>query len=130
MEFNKLLLDHRVLDILQLSRDQVNCYYKYIRRVDHDSFTFEEESHQINLLVLKKTNILQEILMTGSEEELSASYVSLYARCVREETEIYRNFLMYVPDITKTRQQEKDEISRYSVIILGIDAFSQLNLIR
>ena len=68
--------------------------------------------------------------MTGSEEELNASYVSLYARCVREETEIYRNILMYVPDITKTRQKEEDEISRYSVIILGIDAFSQLNLIR
>ena len=69
--------------------------------------------------------------MTGSEEELSASYVSLYARCVREETEIYRNFLMYVPDITKTRQQqEKDESSRYSVIILGMDALSQLNIIR
>ena len=69
--------------------------------------------------------------MTGSEVELSASYVSLYARCVREETEIYRNILMYVPDITKTRQQEeKDESSKYSVIILGIDALSQLNLIR
>ena len=69
--------------------------------------------------------------MTGSEEELSASYVSLYARCVREETEIYRNYLMYVPDITKTRQQqEQDESSRYSVIILGMDALSQLNIIR
>ena len=67
--------------------------------------------------------------MTGSEEELSASYVSLYARCVREETEIYRNFLMYVPDITKTSQQEEEE-EKYSVIILGIDALSQLNLIR
>ena len=68
--------------------------------------------------------------MTGSEEELSAQHVSLYARCIKEETEIYRNFLMYVPDLTKTRQQEKEESSRYSVIILGIDAFSQLNLIR
>ena len=68
--------------------------------------------------------------MTGSEVELDDQHVSLYARCVREETEIYRNLLMYVPDITKTRQQQKDEISRYSVIILGIDAFSQLNLIR
>ena len=68
--------------------------------------------------------------MTGSEVELSADYVSLYARCVREETEIYRNLLMYVPDITKTRQQQEDDSSRYSVIILGIDAFSQLNLIR
>ena len=68
--------------------------------------------------------------MTGSEEELSAHYVSLYARCVREETEIYRNFLMYVPDITNTSQQEKEESSRYSVIILGIESFSQLNLIR
>ena len=73
---------------------------------------------------------LQEILMTGSEEELSAQHVSLHARCVSEETEIYRNILIYVPDITKVRQQEEDEISRYSVIILGIDAFSQLNLIR
>ena len=68
--------------------------------------------------------------MTGSEEELSAQHVSLYARCVREETEIYRNILIYVPDITKERQQEEDESSRYSVIILGIDALSQLNLIR
>ena len=68
--------------------------------------------------------------MTGSEEELSAQHVSLHARCVREETEIYRNILIYVPDITKTRQQQEDESSRYSVIILGIDAFSQLNLIR
>ena len=68
--------------------------------------------------------------MTGSEEELSASYVSLYARCVREETEIYRNLLMYVPDVTKTRQQQENETSRYSVIVLGIDALSQLNVIR
>ena len=73
----------------------------------------------------------QEILMTGSEVELSASYVSLYARCVREETEIYRNLLMYVPNINKTRQQEeKDESLRYSVLILGIESLSQLNLIR
>ena len=73
--------------------------------------------------------------MTGSEEELSPHYVSLYARCVREETEIYRNFLIYVPDITNTSQQQdkdevKDESSKYSVIILGMDALSQLNLIR
>ena len=69
--------------------------------------------------------------MTGSEVELSASYVSLYARCVREETEIYRNLLMYVPNINKTRQkEEKDESLRYSVLILGIESLSQLNLIR
>ena len=48
VKFNKLVLDHRVMDSLQLSRDQVNCYYKYIKRVDHDSFTFEEESHLIS----------------------------------------------------------------------------------
>ena len=68
--------------------------------------------------------------MTGSEEELSADYVSLHARCVREETEIYRNLLMYVPNVTKSRQEQEDETSRYSVIILGIDALSQLNFIR
>ena len=69
--------------------------------------------------------------MTGSEVELSASYVSLYARCVRGETEIYRNLLMYVPNINKTRQQEeKDASLRYSVLILGIESLSQLNLIR
>ena len=50
VEFNKLLVDHRVLDRLQLSRDQVNCYYKYIKRVDHDSFTFEEESNLTSLV--------------------------------------------------------------------------------
>ena len=51
MEFNKLMVDHRVLDLLQLSRDQVNCYYKYIKRVDDDSYTFEEESNRVNLVV-------------------------------------------------------------------------------
>ena len=50
VEFNKLLVDHRVLDLLQLSRDQVNCYYKYIKRVDHDSFTYEEESNLTSLV--------------------------------------------------------------------------------
>ena len=45
VEFNKLLVDHRVLDRLQLSRDQVNCYYKYIKWEDEShSYTFEEES--------------------------------------------------------------------------------------
>ena len=69
--------------------------------------------------------------MTGSEEELSQHYVSLYARCVREDTEIYRNYLMYVPNITMTSQrEEKDESSKYSVIILGMDGMSQLNIIR
>ena len=68
--------------------------------------------------------------MTGSEEELSASYVSLYARCVREETEIYRNILMYVPNISRQQEEEKVESSKYSVIILGIESLSQLNLIR
>ena len=85
------------------------------------------------LVMLIKPTVLQEVLMTGSEEELSPHYVSLYARCVREETEIYRNFLMYVPDITNTSQQmeeKKEESSKYSVIILGIESLSQLNLIR
>ena len=129
MEFNRLVVDHRVLDLLQLSRDQVNCYYKYIKRVNDDSYTFEKVTNLMIMVTLTVT-VLQEILMKGSEEELSASYVSLYARCVREETEIYRNLLMYVPDVTKTRQQQESETSRYSVIVLGIDALSQLNVIR
>ena len=85
----------------------------------------------MNWLSDESYNYEEEILMTGFEEELNASHVALYARCVVEETEIYRNILIYVPDITKTRhQEEEDDSSRYSVIILGIDAFSQLNLIR
>ena len=75
-------------------------------------------------------NYEEEILMTASEEKLNSSHVALYARCVVNETEIYRNILIYVPDITKTREKQDDESSRYSVIILGIDALSQLNLIR
>ena len=131
VEFNKLVVDHRVLDLLQFSRDQVDCYYKYIKRVNDDRYTFEEVMKLVMLKIQYLiVTVLQEILMTGSEEELSASYVSLYARCVREQTEIYRNFLMYVPDITNTSQQEKEESSRYNVIILGIESFSQLNLIR
>ena len=50
MEFNKLVVDHRVLDLLQLSRDQVNCYYKYINWVNDDSYTFEEENIKILLI--------------------------------------------------------------------------------
>ena len=132
VEFNKLVVDHRVLDLLQFRRDQVDCYYKYIKRVNDDRYTFEEVMKLVMLKIQYLiVTVLQEILMTGSEEELSASYVSLYARCVREQTEIYRNFLMYVPDITNTRQEGKeDEISRYNVIILGIESLSQLNLIR
>ena len=46
VEFNKLLVDHRVLDSLQLGRDQVNCSYKYIKWLDEShSYTFEEESN-------------------------------------------------------------------------------------
>ena len=55
VEFNKLLVDHRLLDRLQLSRDQVNCYYKYIKWLDEShSYTFEEESTYklINLVML------------------------------------------------------------------------------
>ena len=51
MEFNKLLVDHRVLDLLQLRRDQVDCYYKYIKRVDHDSFTYEEVIILVMLII-------------------------------------------------------------------------------
>ena len=50
MEFNKLVVDHRGLERLQLSRDQVNCYYKYIKRVNDDSFTFEEVIKLIMLI--------------------------------------------------------------------------------
>ena len=51
VEFNKLLVDHRVLDLLQLNRDKVNCYYKYIKRINYDSYTFQEESNRVNLVV-------------------------------------------------------------------------------
>ena len=51
VEFNKLLVDHRVLDRLQLSRDQVNCYYKYIKRVNDDSHTFEEVINDDNTII-------------------------------------------------------------------------------
>ena len=54
VEFNKLVVDHRVLDRLELSRDQVDCYYKYIKRVDDESYSFEEESN-INLVNVNKT---------------------------------------------------------------------------
>ena len=53
MEFNKLLVDHRVLDLLQLSRDQVNCYYKYINWVNDDSYSFEEESIKLGLMLFQ-----------------------------------------------------------------------------
>ena len=58
MEFNKLLVDHRVLDRLQLSRDQVNCYYKYIKRVNDDSYTFEQVImiNQVLLMIGTRTS--------------------------------------------------------------------------
>ena len=51
VEFNKLLVDQGVLDRLQLSRDQVNCYYKYINWVNDDSYSFEEESIELGLML-------------------------------------------------------------------------------
>ena len=51
MEFNKLLVDHRVLDRLELSRDQVDCYYKYIKRVNDDRYTFEEVTKLLMLRI-------------------------------------------------------------------------------
>ena len=76
------------------------------------------------------TSAEQEILMTDDEEELSSLYVSLHARCVtKDDTPIYTNILIYVPDISNiTRHQEDQE--RFSVVVLGFDALSQLNLIR
>ena len=75
---------------------------------------------------------LQEILMTGSEEKLSPLHVALHARCVdRENTQIYRNILIYVPSLSNiTRTGEEDQTNMYSVIVLGFDALSQMNLIR
>ena len=74
---------------------------------------------------------LQEILMEGTEEELSALHLALHARCVnKDNTEIYRNILIYVPDLTNITTQQANRTDMYSVIVLGIDAFSQMNLIR
>ena len=74
---------------------------------------------------------LQEILMTGSEEELSPLHVSLHARCVdKENTQIYRNILIYVPNLTNIRRQKENQTEMLSVIVLGFDALSQMNLIR
>ena len=72
---------------------------------------------------------LQEILMEGTEEELSALHLALHARCVnKDNTEIYRNILIYVPNMTNVTKEDKTD--KYSVIVLGIDALSQMNLIR
>ena len=51
VEFNKLVVDHRVLDLLQFSRDQVDCYYKYIKRVNDDRYTFEEVTKLVMLKI-------------------------------------------------------------------------------
>ena len=73
---------------------------------------------------------LQEILMEGTEEELSALHVSLHARCIKDNTEIYRNILIYVPNLSNMTTEKEDHTDKYSVIVLGFDAFSQMNLIR
>ena len=74
---------------------------------------------------------LQEILMEGTEVELSALHLALHARCInKDNTEIYRNILIYVPNMTNMTTQKGDQTDKYSVIVLGIDAFSQMNLIR
>ena len=74
---------------------------------------------------------LQEILMEGIEEELSALHVALHARCInKDNTEIYRNILIYVPNMTNVTAEKEDQTDKYSVIVLGIDALSQMNLIR
>ena len=79
-----------MLDSLRLAREEGSCYYKYITWLDDDTYSFEEE-----------------ILMTEDEEELSSDHVSLYARCVSsDDTRIYTNILIYVPDLTITSKQQ------------------------
>ena len=74
---------------------------------------------------------LQEILMEGTEEELSALHLALHARCINQfNTEIYRNILIYVPNLSNMTTEKEDHTDKYSVIVLGFDAFSQMNLIR
>ena len=69
--------------------------------------------------------------MAGSEEELSPLYVSLHARCFdKQNTQIYRNILIYVPNLSNIRRQRKNQTEMLSVIVLGFDALSQMNLIR
>ena len=41
-DFNRLLLDRKVLASLQLTRQEVSCYYKYIAWLDDDTYSFEE----------------------------------------------------------------------------------------
>ena len=68
--------------------------------------------------------------MTEDAEELSSLYESLYAWCItRDNTRIYTNILMYVPDLTNTSTQQEEQ-EMFSVIVLGLDALSQLNVIR
>ena len=74
---------------------------------------------------------LQEILMEGTEVELSAHHLALHARCINQfNNEIYRNILIYVPNMTNVTAEKEDQTNKYSVIVLGIDALSQMNLIR
>ena len=107
------MLERRVLDSLHLAREEVSCYYKYITWVDDDTYRFEEE-----------------VLMTGDEEVLSSDHVSLHARCVTSDgTNIYTNILIYIPDLTSTATGQEDK-ETYSVVVLGMDGLSQLNMIR
>ena len=69
--------------------------------------------------------------MEGTEEELSALHLALHARCINQfNTEIYRNILIYVPNLSNMTTEKEDHTDKYSVIVLGFDAFSQMNLIR
>ena len=89
------------------------CYHQYVAFINEEEFQYEER-----------------ILLDSDVVELSEHYNSIYVTCSDSDDtkQIYRNILMYVPQLRDVDQLEDTE--KYSVIILIFDSLSKQMFLR
>ena len=112
VESDKLLVNHSALGELGLEREALACYYQYIAFISEEEFHYEER-----------------ILLESDGVDLSEHYNSIYVTCyTSDDRQIYRNILMYVPQLRDIKQLEDAE--KYSVIVLIFDSLSKQMFLR
>jgi len=127
--FNTLLFNTTALNTTSHTRSDLACGHRYIQLVDADTYIF-----------------LPEQTMSADQVHLSPNYNAVWARCYLKHwtlldwilpemalsflgVQIYTNILIYVPKLP-ILPKPYPIATQYSVIILVIDALSQLNFKR
>ena len=127
--YDQLLLNTTALNTTGYSRSALACGYRYIQLVDADTYKF-----------------LPEQTMSGDRVHLSPEYNGVWARCYLKHwalldwllpeialsflgVQIYHNILIYVPRFP-VQPGASVQSTKYNVIILVIDALSQMNFKR